>query len=51
MRYLRLLLPLAMLAALVPLGSPAFAQAPPALPAADPVVVATFDTGTNPFHP
>lgn len=24
---------------------------PPTLPLADPVVVATFDTGTNPFHP
>lgn len=26
-------------------------EAPPPLPPADPVVVATFDTGTNPFHP
>lgn len=30
---------------------PASAAEAPVLPAADPVVVATFDTGTNPFHP
>lgn len=33
------------------LFSPSISSAVPDLPPADPVVVATFDTGTNPFHP
>ena len=43
---------LCVLAAGLALPAPATAVvAPVDLPAADPVVVATFDTGTNPFHP
>ena len=36
---------------LAALTSPAKAEGPPLLPEAAPVTVATFDTGTNPFHP